>query len=151
MQELFYFCQIHITTSEEIEHNKKNPSGEGFDVLIGFDGGFGAGTGSDDGLSVVGIGTVAGGEDAGEDLPFVICHLTFVIAPGAVVAGDDVAFGITGEEVLEEFRVRVVADGKEEAVDVDMAQLLIGLAFAVDEVGTLHLSLTGEPQRVMLE
>ena len=32
-----------------------------------------------------------------------------------------------------------------------MAELFIGFAFAVDEVGTLHLSLTGEPQRVMLE
>ena len=84
-----------------------------FEVAVGFDGGFAAGGSSHHGLAIVGVGTVACREDTRD------------VRAGAVALHLDIALLIAVEIVGKEVGVGLVSDGEEEAVDLDMANLLL--------------------------
>ena len=110
-----------------------------FEVSVCFDGGFAAGGSRYDGLSVVGVSTVACREDTRD------------VRAGAVALHLDIALLIAVEIVGKEVGVGLVSDGEEEAVNLYMANLLLGCAFLIDEVCSLHLWFARQAQCVVLE
>ena len=86
---------------------------EAFDVFVGLDGGFGAGAGSNNGLSVMGIGAVTGSKNAWYFFIFTFTHLRIFTfeALRAIIVGDDVTLGITSNVILEELGIGMMTDG----------------------------------------
>ena len=85
------------------------------------------------------IGHVAGGKDA-----------RHTCARRAFL-GQDVARRIRLDPRLEDVRVRLVTDGEEEAIDGDVHLLLIGFAFSLHKMRTLHTAFAKEPDGVVLK
>lgn len=108
-------------------------------VAVGIHGGFAAGGGGNDGLAVVRVGTIAGSKHTRD------------IRAGTVAIRDDVAFSITVQVSGKQIRVRTMPDGKEESVNINMAELLVGRAFPIYKVCAVHLVLAREAQGVALE
>ena len=87
------------------------------EVAFGVEGGHSAGAGGGDGLAVVVVGDVAGGEDA------------FHARVGAGRSGPgDVALVGELQLAVEETGVRGVADGQEDAAEEPLAALLLNIA-----------------------
>lgn len=108
-------------------------------VAVGIHGGFAAGGGGNDGLAVVRVGTIAGSKHTRD------------IRAGTVAIRDDVAFGVTVQVAGKQIRVGTMPDGKEETVDINVAELLVGRALLIYKVCTVHLVLAREAQGVALE
>lgn len=109
------------------------------EIAVGIHGGFAAGGGGNDGLAVVRVGTIAGSKHTRD------------IRAGTVAVGDDVTFGVAIQVIGKQIRVGTMPDGKEETVNINMAELLVGRALSIYKVRAVHLVLAREAQGVALE
>ena len=62
-----------------------------------------------------------------------------------------IAYFVCFKPLLEDIRVRLVADGQEETVNLDIYLLLVGFTFALDQMGTFYTIFSIETKRVVLK
>ena len=91
-------------------------------IAFGLDGGLTAGTCCADGLTVGGVSTVACHEDAGQ------------LGAWGAVNLLQIANFVSVQPFLEDVGVGLVADGQEEAVNLDVYQLFVRFALALDSM-----------------
>ena len=109
------------------------------DEAVGVDSGATAHAGRGNGLLIGRIGDVAGSEYAGN------------ICGGAFAFGADESGFVEVDHALENFGVGLVADSEEEAVDLDVEFLFVGLAFVADEMSAFKSVLSEEAECIGVE
>ena len=92
-----------------------------------------------DGLTIDWVGTVACDEDAWE------------LGAWRAVNLLQIARLVSFQPFAEDIGIRLVADSKEESVNLDINLLFVGFAFTLDEVSAFYAIFTEEPQSVVLK